>query len=433
MKSILILAVFLFISIVLSAQTSEIQTALDNYRYKDALALIDNEPQTAENLRLKASVYEKLYNYSAALAIYEQLLQQHPNDVNLVISMAECASQAGNAQQSLRRWITADSLSPENLFIQTKKAMAYYRNSNWKETIEASQPVFRSDSIPLLLRMVGDAHQNLYDPIWANYYYTKALEKNPSDHVALSRICEYFYAMEEEGYDTVVVMTEKYLTEINPNQTTIGQLNGMANYSIGEFDKAIDRLTKNVELGDSSYTTVYFLGMSNYGKRWYYEAIKWLELAYHRNRNDVNIYYYYGTALGNGNKQKQAVKILQEGMDLIGEMSEKLFDFDISMAETYLKMNNRKAIDYYSSAYKRRPAQHQLLYSIARAYDTMKDQKNAITFYERFLKTAPADLDVTSIAFTEDEKMTMKNFYYINSFRRIKELQEQLFMQSGKK
>src|SRR5690606_20273043 len=111
----------------------------------------------------------------------------------------------------LKYWIKTDSLSPENLFFQTKKAIAYYRNGNWQETIESTQTVFQSDSIPLLLRMTGDAFQNIHEPIWANYFYTKAYEKNPSDHLSLSRICEYFYAMEEDGYDTVAVMTEKYL------------------------------------------------------------------------------------------------------------------------------------------------------------------------------------------------------------------------------
>lgn len=345
--------------------------------------------------------------------------------------MAECATQAGNSQQSLRGWITADSLSPENLFIQTKKAMAFYRNSNWKETITASQPVFRTDSIPLLLRMVGDAHLYTSNADSAIWFYAKAIEKNPSDHLAVSKLSDIYYAA--KFYESVISLTDDYLNNINPNQLQIGLLNGMAKYSDGKFDEAIERLQKNVELGDSSYTTAYFLGMSNYGKQWYYEAVKWLKLAYERNDKDINIYYYYGTALGRANKQKQAVEILQEGMDMIDEVSAKLFDFEVSMAETYLLTNNPKAITYYQSAYKRRPDEHSLLYNIARAYDTMKDYKNAIVFYERLLKTAPADLDVASIAFGEDEKMTTKNFYYILSFRRIKELEEQLFMQSGKK
>ncbi|OJV38448.1 MAG: hypothetical protein BGO33_06535 [Bacteroidia bacterium 43-41] len=436
MKTRFIISVVLIItSIFASAQELTAQDLMKQYRYLEAIEWLDNQPTTIENLLLKASCHEKLYDFADALAVYEKLLHANPTDIDLIISTAECASQAGNTEQSLQYWIKADSLSPANLFFQTKKAMAYYRNSNWKETIESSQTVFQTDSVPLLLRMTGDAYQNLNDPIWANYFYTKAIEKNPSDYISLSRICEYFYAMQEDGYDTVVFMTEKYLNEINPNQTIIGQLNGMANYSSGNFDKAIDRLKANVELGDSSYTTTYFLGMSNYAKKWFYEAVKCLDMAYERERNrkNVNLYYYYGTALGQTKNQKKAVEVLQQGMDVIDEMSEKLFDFDISMAETYRQTNSPKAIEYYLSAYKRQPDQHRLLYNVAHVYDTMEDYKKAIATYERYLKTAPQGLNLNSDTLAEGEKMDPRNFYYILSFRRIKELQEKLFMQSGKK
>ena len=434
MKKTVLSGILILCSVLLAAQSNEVRSALQQYRYKEALLLLENEPETAENLLLKAESFEKLYNYADALTVYKRLLQNNPDDTELLISAAECASQAGDTESALKYWIKADSLSPGNLFFQTKKAMAYYRNGNWQETIESAQTVFQSDSIPLLLRMTGDAFLNLNDPIEAGYCYSKAYEKNPSDHLSLSRICEFYYALGEIGYDTVVVMTEKYLNEINPNQKSIGQFNGMANYSSGNFDKAIERLEANIALGDSSYTTTYFLGMSNYGKSWHYEAVKWLSKAYEINDKDVNLNFYYGTALGRIKNRDKAVEVLQEGMDKIHEMSEKLYGFDVSMAETYQNSNNpTKAIEYYLSAYKRQPNQHNLLYSIAHVYDTAKDYKNALATYERFMKTAPKNLDFTRSTPAEGEKMRMEDFYYMVSFRRIKELQEQLFMQSGKK
>lgn len=431
MKNILILLLLLSITPLSVAQTNEVQSAMDSFRYKEALTLLEKEPETLENLKLKASVYEKLYNYPAALSIYNQLIEQHPNDVNLAIAMAECASQAGKTQQSLRGWISADSISPNNLFIQTKKAMAYYRNSNWTETIEASKSVFRTDSVSLLLRMVGDAYLNKDDADSAIWFYAKAIEKNPADYVAVSKLGNVYYAA--KFYEAAINITGKYLTEIDSNQTVIGQLNGMAYYSNGQFDEAIERLSANVELGDSTYTTTYFLGMSNYGKAWYYEAAKWLGKAYDQNPSDPSLLYYYGTALGRVKKREQAVGILQEGIDKINQMSEMLFGFDVSMAEAYENTNaHAKAIEYYSSAYKRKPDQHNILYNIARAYDAMKDYKNAIVAYERYLKTAPQEMDIAALALSEEKKLNLKTYFYISSYNRIKELQEKMFMQSGK-
>lgn len=345
--------------------------------------------------------------------------------------------QAGASEAALNYWIKADSLSPGNLFFQTKKAMAYYRNGNWPETIESAQTVFQSDSVPVLLRMTGDACQNLNDPILANYYYTKAYEQNPSDHLSLSNICEYFYAMGEDGYDTVAVMTEKFLNEVNPHQKKIGQLNGMANYSSGRFDEAIDRLKKNVELGDSSYTTTYFLGMSNYAKNWHYQAVKWLGKAFEINNKDIQILYYYGTALGRVKNREEAVKVLQAGIDGINRMSEMLYGFDISMAEAYQNTNGYlKAVEYYSSAYKRQPDQHNLLYSIARAYDLAKEYNKAVTAYERFLKTSPDDVKTDNAPSDKKDgpkQIGINDLYYRSALQRVKELKDEMFLKEGKK
>lgn len=432
MRKILLSVALIFCSIIAVSQSNDVRSALQKYNYKEVLSLLENEPETTENLLLKAESNEKLYNFTDALAVYEQLLLKNPENVEIVISAAECASQAGATETALNYWIKADSLSPGNLFFQTKKAMAYYRNGNWQATIENAQTAFQSDSIPLLLRMTGDAFLNISNADSAIWFYAKSIEKNPSDYIAVSKLGNLYYAA--KFYDAAINMTDKYLNEINPNQTTIGQLNGMANYSSGNFDKAIDRLKANIELGDSSYTTTYFLGMSNYAKGWYYEAVKWLGKAYEINDKDVNLNFYYGTALGRTKNREKAVGVLREGMDKIDKMSEMLPDFDISMAEAYQNTNaHAKAIEYYLSAYKRQPDRHNLLYSIAHAYDTAKDYKNALATYERFLKTAPKDLDAASLTLAKGEKMDAENFYYMVSFKRVKELREQLFMRSGKK
>ena len=229
-------------------------------------------------------------------------------------------------------------------------------------------------------------------------------------------------------------MTEKYLDEINPNQKTIGLFNGMANYAVKNYEEAIDRLKKNVELGDTSFSTNYYLGMSFYRRELYDEATDWLAKAYEQKDSDINLLYYYGTSLSHTYDIEKGIAVLQEGIGKIEEIYALIFDFEHSSADAYQRLGNYpKAIEYYKSALKRKPEEYQLLYSIAYSYEMIKDYKNAIVFYEQLLKTAPADLNVENLALAKEERMTTKNFYYIISFRRIKELQEKLFMQSGKK
>lgn len=261
----------LFINVSVS-QISDLQSAVDVFRYRDALTLLENEPETKQNLQLKASIYEKLYDFTAALSIYNRLLGDYPNEINLLISTAECASQSGNSEQALTHWIKIDSLSSDNHFFKTKKVVAYYRNGNWKETIEASASVFRVDSVPMLLRMVGDAYLYTSQADSAILYYTKAIEKNPSDNLAVSKLGNIYFAA--KFYESVISLTDAYLNNINPNHHLIGQLNGMAHYTLENYKEATARLKTNIAAGDSTYTTCYYLGMSLYASKLYFEATK---------------------------------------------------------------------------------------------------------------------------------------------------------------
>lgn len=228
------------------AQTGQVSEAMLSFRYQEAIDLLESEPESVENRLLKAECYQKLYDYSAALDIYDTLTAGDQVNVEILTAAADCASQAGDYDASLRYWLKASELSPDNLYLQTRKAVAYYRTGDWLGTIRASEDVFRQDSIPMLLRMTGDAHLQLNDGIGV-YYYMKALEKDPADHVTLRTLCDFYYSAQQ--YDTVISLTDHYLAGIDPDRKTIGQLNGMAHYVTGDYRKAIERLKKKYSTG----------------------------------------------------------------------------------------------------------------------------------------------------------------------------------------
>jgi len=416
------------------AQTGQVSEAMLSFRYQEAIDLLESEPESVENRLLKAECYQKLYDYSAALDIYDTLTAGDQVNVEILTAAADCASQAGDYDASLRYWLKASELSPDNLYLQTRKAVAYYRTGDWLGTIRASEDVFRQDSIPMLLRMTGDAHLQLNDGIGV-YYYMKALEKDPADHVTLRTLCDFYYSAQQ--YDTVISLTDHYLAGIDPDRKTIGQLNGMAHYVTGDYRKAIERLKKNTALGDTTYTTTYFLGMSYYASKLYFDATKWLGLAYDLAlQKDVNLLLYYGTSLARTYDRKNGIEILNEGVEMIEKMQEMLFDFDLSLADAHHRSNApSKAIDYYQSAWKRRPQTYSVLYNIAIMYDEMEELESALTYYKRFLKTAPADADVDSEPANQSdlEQMTTTQLFYKAAAQRVDELQKTLFFGKEKR
>jgi tetratricopeptide (TPR) repeat protein len=239
-------------------------------------------------------------------------------------------------------------------------------------------------------------------------------------------------------YDTVVTLTDRYLSEVDPDRKSIGQLNGMAHYSSGNYRQAIQRLQHNVELGDSTYTTTYFLGMSYYASKLYFDATKWLEIAYGQAipEPDINLIYYYGTSLSRTYDRKKGIQILDEGVNKIEKLQEMLFDYEISLADAHHRSKQlSKAISYYQSAFRRRPETHSILYNIASIYDEMEDAEGALTYYERFLKTAPGHLNVNGdpIPQSELKKLTTSELYYRAAAQRVEELQRARFFDQKKK
>jgi tetratricopeptide (TPR) repeat protein len=309
--------------------------------------------------------------------------------------------------------------------------VAHYRASDWQGTIDASQRVFEQDSIPLLLRYVGDAYTNL-GSTEGMFYYREAIARNPADHLSVVRLGNIYYnsaasqpvpELADMFYNLTIEITEDFLQNINPNHRQVGQLNGMAYYSSGVFDKAIERLKVNVELGDSSYTTTYFLGMSYYATRMFFDATTWLEKAYELDNSDISLLYFYGTALIRTVDRDLGIQVLQEGVDRIEKIYARLYDFDLSLADAYLRLNRPSAaIDYFQSAFRRRPDNSIILYNIANTYDRMAgEQRNGLTFYERFMQTAPED-------FATNNEVSV---FYRLADRRIRELREELFMRGN--
>ena len=401
---------------------------MQQLRFREAIEWLEKQPEAIDNLLLIAESHEKLYDFQAATSTYEKALSQDSTQLSIIIALADSYFQAGDSDKSLEYWTKALQLSPENIYLKTKKAIAHYRISDWKGTIESCRKVFETDSVPLLMRMTGDANLQLDRVDSALFYYNKTIEKNPSDYIATNKLANFYYSA--QLYPVAIETTGDYLENINPYQKSVSQLHGMALYSNGDYKDAIKQLEINTQLGDSTYTTSYFLGMSYYASKHYSDAIPWLEKAYLIKADDVNLLYYYGTALSRTHDRKRGIEILQEGVDIIEKQMGMMYDFDISFANAYQSSGSQlKAIQYFKSAIKRQPDKTIILFNIARNYDMSMNYKEALDYYERFLKTKPKDLDISKAAGSAE----IKEYYYYLTSNRIQKLKEELFFQEDVK
>ncbi len=414
--------------VVCNSQIDDARDLMERHQYHEVINLLRGRPQTNENLRLMATCHEKMYEFDDALKMYEILLVSHPQNIGLIIAAAESAYSAGDTKKSLHYWTQANELDTNNLYLQTNKALAHYRAEDWSGVVISCEKIFETDTIPMLLRIMGDASEHLNNDK-AVFFYKKAIEKNPADYLSVRNLCDYYYT--SEIYDSVKIISDAYLTKIDSTQKRIGQYNGMAHYATRDYKKAIERLEKNMALGDSTYTTAYFLGMSRFASKHYYDAVLPFEIAYNQApKPEPMLLYYYGTALSKAYDKKRGIEILLQGVELIEKTNEGLYDFNRSLAYAYQTSNQPgKSVQYYVKAYDKRPENKILLYFIAQEYDKMKDTKNALKYYERFLKTYPKDKKALSFDEIKENKgdISMLEVYFIHAKNRLQQLEEDLF------
>lgn len=406
---------------------------LERHQYREVIDILRDLPQTDENLRLMATCHEKMYEFGDALKMYEALLVSHPQNIDLMIAAAEAAYSSGNTNKSLYYWTRANELAPDNLYLQTNKALAHYRAEDWNGVVTSCEKVFETDTVPMLLRIMGDVCERL-DNDKAVFFYKKAIEKNPADYLSVRNLCDYYYVSED--FDSVQIISDAYLTKIDSTHKQIAQYNGMALYSLQNYEEAVKRLKKNMVLGDSTYTTAFFLGMSYFVQKHYYDAIEPFECAYGKtSKPEPMLLYYYGAALSKAYDKKLGIQVLKQGIEMIEKANESLYDFDISLAYAYASSNQHpECIQAYKSAYERRPQNTNLLYAIAREYDILKNFKMAKLYYERFLKTFPKDKKALTISDLKEQKsgVTIRDMYFINAKKRVEVIEEELFMKGEK-
>ena len=124
-------------------------------------------------------------------------------------------------------------------------------------------------------------------------------------------------------------------------------------------------------------------------------------------------------------------------MDKVEKMSKMLVNFDMSIADAHSRSNApSRAIEYYKSALKRDPTLYPILYNIAHAYDSMKDFENALSYYERFVKTSGKNKK-NKVKNKEEvpnpENTTVEDFYYDGAQKRIQDITKELFLKKGRK
>lgn len=362
-------------------------------KYYEKANELDSANQVIENAL--ASAYDFIGKDESAIQIYYSQYLRDTTKIEPIVNLANNFRKSREYGSAIHYYQKASGIDPENFYYY--KQQAYCTNK-----INLPQPAIYVYEIAIML-----------NPFDLGMYYQLANLQN-SERFFTGAINTCNNGLKNYPYDNQLMKTKAY-----------------AQYLNRDFDSSIVGFNRLLELGDTTYFNLKYLGFSYFEKKMYVNAIKYLEKAIELDDTDAELCFFLGSAFGRSNVSKEGILYLYKSLGLIAPSPVQLSNIYSEMAFIFRTQGKYElALDNLKLAYKSN-ASPILSFKMGQLYDYYLDNKKmAIDCYDGYL---------TMVNTTD----SLSRGNIINSFRadpkvvenakeRIKFLKEDLFFESGK-
>lgn len=407
----------------LGQTSNEIRQAMDNYDYETVITLIEPDCQDSLLLITKAQALKAMNRYPEAIGALNSLILKDSTNTKVLIDMAECYKLTGNPRRAADYYQKAMNLQPENKYFRLQFIRSLLASEDYEEARTACHGWLERDSLSATgYKYLGQAYEGLQDASSAFLSYNIAYRRDSLDAQTVARIAGIFN--NNQQFRDAVDVTECYRLSDTTN-IDVNRQNAKAYCMLKEYTTAVERYESLKRLGDRSFLTLYYLGVSHYGDNWFYGAYDNLKEAYQKNPMDVNVLYYLAKAASRTSWKKEGAEYMEEAFQIAvpsDSMMVRLYD---GLAECYgYASDTKKEIAALEKLYSY-TRKNSILYKIAHRYDWKEDEKNAIRYYEKFMATVPEDqryaLDENGNP--SEDRITL----YQQAWKRVKKIKEEGF------
>ncbi len=374
----------------LFAQTNdEIRQAMDNYDYEKVITIIDSHCEDSLLLLTKAQALKAMNRYPEAVGVLNSLILKDSTNTKVLIDLAECYKWTGNSRRAADCYQKAMSLQPENKFFRLQFIRSLLASEDYEAARTACHGWLEQDSVSATgYKYLAQAYEGLQDPVSAFLSYNIAYRRDSLDAQTVASIAGIFN--NNQQFQDAVDVTECYRLSDTTN-INVNRQNAKAYCMLKDYSTAVKRYEELKRLGDRSFLTLYYLGVSHYGDNWFYGAYDNLKEAYQKNPMDVNVLYYLAKASARTSWKKEGVEYMEEAFRIAvptDSMMVRLYD---GLVECYdYALETKKEIAALEKLYSY-TKKGSIFYKIARLYDWKEDAKNAIRYYEKYMATVPED------------------------------------------
>lgn len=352
------------------------------------------QPDDSLALQRKAALAEarylkSIYKTDAAIERLSGLMKPGAMDEEVLSELADCHFIAGDYETAAGTYQLLSLHAPQNLFYRIRGMQLAYRMKDYDASARLGREVLALDSIPAVAALVGDAYNLAGAPDSALMCYRQALALKPMNEAVVSKAANLLLAGKD--YDGVLALTGDYLA-LDPDNLTVAPIQGLAYYLSAQYDSSLVVFERLKELGQESYPLHYYLGQSYWHTNVPYRAHRELLDAWSLDSTDANLAWTIA-----------AVKADMRGWDFEEdikpwlEKAEAMIQPDSALVARihfqygtgyYSESLWEEAIAHYQKAYRYNPSQIQALSTIAYCYERQKKYKQALEYYERYLKLA---------------------------------------------
>ena len=342
-----------------------------------------------DSVLAEARYLKSIYRTDDAIEKLSALVQPGAMDEGVLAELADCHFQSGAYEDAAGTYFLLSSRFPDNLLYKIRQMQAYYRLRDYPQSILAGRAVLQRDSIPAVVSFVGDAFKQVNRPDSALWYYRKSLALKPYNETVLSKAMGIL--LDAEDNDGAIALSEPFLAE-DPDNTTIAPLQGLAYYRKSDYETASKVFQRQQDIGNDTYPIHYYLGQSYWHTLVIYRAEQELLAAWQIDSTDVNLAYSIAAVKKEAMRpfDREVKPWLDKALKMLEPDPATMSRIHQQYALGYYGRDKYwdKAIEHYKEAYRYNPKLISALSTIAYCYQQKKEYKQAIEWYEKYLKVA---------------------------------------------
>ena len=309
-------------------------------------------------------------------------------DEQVLSELADCHFQSGDYETAVGSYFMLSARVPGSIVYKIRLMQIYSRLKALPQSIQAGREALQMDSIPAVLSFVGDSFRQMEQADSSLWYYRRSLALKPMNENVVSKVMGIL--IDRADYDGAIAEAERFLAE-DPDNSIIAPLQGLAHFRKEDYEGAVKVFQRQEDIGNDIYPVHYYLGQSYWHTKVMYRAEEELLKAWQLDSSDVNLAYSIAAVKLEGHRpfERDVIPWLDKAVEMLQPDPAILSRLHQQYGLGYYRRNSwDKAIEYYKEAYRYNPKFISALSTIGYCYEQKKDYKQAIQFYETYLKLA---------------------------------------------